>query len=182
MASYCAEPGGDGMCAPLDVTPRVLAFEFEPAKELAQQLKLRNVTSKPVAFKIRSSAAERYQVKPSRGVLPGRGSLVLRVTRIPSHDYEEAVQCADRFIVVCAPAEEAAAFSGGGAAGGDSTDTSSGNSRPGTPASAYSNANLTLSFPKDACQISVRAVVVRTLRCRGAAPRLAARCLCAQHI
>ena len=56
----------------LQAVPDELEFCFQPGRVLCRSFHLHNVTSTPVAFKLKTNAAQSYIVKPGRGLIaPG---------------------------------------------------------------------------------------------------------------
>ena len=56
----------------LQAVPDELEFCFQPGRVLCRSFHLHNVTSMPVAFKLKTNAAQSYIVKPGRGLIaPG---------------------------------------------------------------------------------------------------------------
>jgi DNA-directed RNA polymerase I, II, and III subunit RPABC2 len=62
------------------VSPEEIVFPNVLNQEAVFILKVSNVSSSPVAFKVKTTAPKNYLVKPSAGAIPANGSIDIRIT------------------------------------------------------------------------------------------------------
>jgi len=62
------------------VNPEEIVFPNVLNQEAVFILKVSNVSSSPVAFKVKTTAPKNYLVKPSAGAIPGNGSIDIKIT------------------------------------------------------------------------------------------------------
>ncbi|WCJ25787.1 Vesicle-associated protein 2-1 [Euphorbia peplus] len=83
----------------ISVHPDELKFLFELDKQIFCDLKVVNNTDHHVAFKVKSTATNKYLVRPNRGVIQPWDSCVIRVTRKALNLYPPDMQCKDLFLL-----------------------------------------------------------------------------------
>lgn len=54
----------------VEITPAGLVINVVLDKDIGTELALKNITNKPIAFKVKTTAPERYQVRPIQGIIP----------------------------------------------------------------------------------------------------------------
>ncbi|GAO18885.1 hypothetical protein UVI_02046010 [Ustilaginoidea virens] len=91
----------------VDILPLELNFARPLTIEVARTLTIRNTSSTPVAFKVKTTAPKQYCVRPNAGrIEPGHsfdvaGSVVL--LQAMKQDPPLDAKCRDKFLVQCAP-------------------------------------------------------------------------------
>eukprot|EP00271_Cylindrocystis_brebissonii_P016032 TRINITY_DN39176_c0_g1_i1.p1 TRINITY_DN39176_c0_g1~~TRINITY_DN39176_c0_g1_i1.p1 ORF type:complete len:240 (+),score=49.35 TRINITY_DN39176_c0_g1_i1:212-931(+) len=92
--------GGGGMHgALLNIQPAELKFPFELRKQVACSLRLVNVTSEYVAFKVKTTTPKKYCVRPNTGVVPPQSSAEVTVMMQAQKEAPADLQCKDKFLV-----------------------------------------------------------------------------------
>lgn len=85
-----------------------LDYVFVSNSELKQAISLRNNLNdgRGVAFKVKTSAVNRYMVRPTVGVVPPGASLNVRIYMVAQQQYSDDLRnCKDRFLIQCAPTD-----------------------------------------------------------------------------
>eukprot|EP00270_Netrium_digitus_P021266 TRINITY_DN900_c0_g1_i2.p1 TRINITY_DN900_c0_g1~~TRINITY_DN900_c0_g1_i2.p1 ORF type:complete len:224 (-),score=43.76 TRINITY_DN900_c0_g1_i2:360-1031(-) len=83
----------------LSIQPGELKFTFELRKQVSSSLRLVNVTSDPVAFKVKTTAPKQYCVRPNTGIIPPSSSFEVTVTMQAQKEAPPDMQCKDKFLV-----------------------------------------------------------------------------------
>ncbi|KAL2472029.1 Vesicle-associated protein 1-4 [Abeliophyllum distichum] len=92
----------------LDVKPLVLQFPFELNKELSCSFQLSNVTENSVAFKVKTTALEKYYVIPNMGIVLPRSTCDITVKMKAQNKVPPDVKCNDKFLIQSIVANTAA--------------------------------------------------------------------------
>ena len=53
----------------VDISPAAMVINVVAGKDIATELSLKNITNRPIAFKVKTTAPERYQVRPIQGII-----------------------------------------------------------------------------------------------------------------
>ncbi|CAI5977531.1 unnamed protein product [Closterium sp. NIES-65] len=83
----------------LTVQPLELKFTFELKKQVSTSLRLVNVTSEYVAFKVKTTSPKKYCVRPNTGLIPPQSSAEVVVTMQAQKEMPADMQCKDKFLV-----------------------------------------------------------------------------------
>jgi hypothetical protein len=84
----------------LQVAPNKLVLRFEIGQPATAAISLQNPTDERIAFKVKTTAPNRYTVKPAAGFLEGGGSAQLAVGMVaPNERPPSLADCKDRFLV-----------------------------------------------------------------------------------
>lgn len=83
----------------LSVQPNELKFTFELRKQVSTSLRLVNVTSEYVAFKVKTTSPKKYCVRPNTGLVPPQSSAEVVVTMQAQKEMPADMQCKDKFLV-----------------------------------------------------------------------------------
>eukprot|EP00475_Leptophrys_vorax_P036099 TRINITY_DN6035_c0_g1_i1.p1 TRINITY_DN6035_c0_g1~~TRINITY_DN6035_c0_g1_i1.p1 ORF type:complete len:251 (-),score=35.66 TRINITY_DN6035_c0_g1_i1:200-952(-) len=83
----------------LSVQPSELKFPFELRKQVSTSLRLVNVTSEYVAFKVKTTSPKKYCVRPNTGLVPPQSSTEVVVTMQAQKEMPPDLQCKDKFLV-----------------------------------------------------------------------------------
>ncbi|CAI7749225.1 unnamed protein product [Closterium sp. NIES-54] len=83
----------------LSVQPGELKFPFELRKQVSTSLRLVNVTSEYVAFKVKTTSPKKYCVRPNTGLVPPQSSAEVVVTMQAQKEMPADLQCKDKFLV-----------------------------------------------------------------------------------
>lgn len=81
----------------VSVSPEEIVFPSVINQEAVFLLKVKNTTSSPVAFKVKTTAPKNYLVKPSAGTIPGNGVSEIKITL--NKQSTEPTSNGDRFLV-----------------------------------------------------------------------------------
>ncbi|KAG5979446.1 hypothetical protein E4U55_005159 [Claviceps digitariae] len=88
----------------VDVLPLELSFIRPFTVEVARTLTIRNTSSTPVAFKVKTTAPKQYCVRPNAGrIEPGNSFDVTVLLQAMKQDPPLDAKCRDKFLVQCAP-------------------------------------------------------------------------------
>ncbi|KAG6008662.1 hypothetical protein E4U21_004017 [Claviceps maximensis] len=88
----------------VDVLPLELSFIRPFTVEVARTLTIRNTSSAPVAFKVKTTAPKQYCVRPNAGrIEPGNSFDVTVLLQAMKQDPPLDAKCRDKFLVQCAP-------------------------------------------------------------------------------
>lgn len=83
----------------LTIQPGDLKFPFELKKQVSCSLRLVNVTSDYVAFKVKTTSPKKYCVRPNTGVVPPQSSAEVTVMMQAQREMPSDMQCKDKFLV-----------------------------------------------------------------------------------
>lgn len=83
----------------LNIQPNELKFSFEVRKQVSASLRLINITSEYVAFKIKTTSPKKYCVRPNTGVVPPQSSAEIVVTMQAQKEVPPDMQCKDKFLI-----------------------------------------------------------------------------------
>lgn len=83
----------------LSIQPGELVFPFELKKQVSCSLRLINLTSEYVAFKIKTTSPKKYCVRPNTGVVPPQSSTELEVVMQAHREVPTDMTCKDKFLV-----------------------------------------------------------------------------------
>lgn len=83
----------------ISVQPSELKFPFELRKQVSTSLRLVNVTSEYVAFKVKTTSPKKYCVRPNTGLVPPQSSAEVVVTMQAQKEMPADLQCKDKFLV-----------------------------------------------------------------------------------
>ncbi len=95
----------------VEIFPPTLTIHVVPKKDIATEIVLRNITDKTVTFKVKTTAPERYQVRPIQGrIEPGATvncCIVMKALDVLP-DFDNSKECKHKFLLqtVEAPAED----------------------------------------------------------------------------
>ncbi len=81
----------------VSVSPEEIVFPSVINQEAVFLLKVKNITSTPIAFKVKTTAPKNYLVKPSAGTIPGNGTSEIKITL--NKQATEPTSNSDRFLV-----------------------------------------------------------------------------------
>ncbi|KAM3511299.1 hypothetical protein MY11210_005036 [Beauveria gryllotalpidicola] len=88
----------------IDVEPLELNFQRPFTVEVSQTLTIRNTSSDPLAFKVKTTAPRQYCVRPNAGrIEPGQAFDVSVLLQAMKADPEPDIKCRDKFLVQSAP-------------------------------------------------------------------------------
>jgi hypothetical protein len=88
----------------VEVEPSELAFRRPFTVEVARTLSIRNTSSTPVAFKVKTTAPKQYCVRPNAGrVEPGQSFDVTVLLQAMKTEPPMDTKCRDKFLVQSAP-------------------------------------------------------------------------------
>ncbi|KAG6003000.1 hypothetical protein E4U43_000981 [Claviceps pusilla] len=88
----------------VDVSPAELSFVRPFTIEVARTLTIRNTSSTPLAFKVKTTAPKQYCVRPNAGrIEPGNSFDVTVLLQAMKQDPPLDAKCRDKFLVQCAP-------------------------------------------------------------------------------
>ncbi|QUC23334.1 uncharacterized protein UV8b_07575 [Ustilaginoidea virens] len=88
----------------VDILPLELNFARPLTIEVARTLTIRNTSSTPVAFKVKTTAPKQYCVRPNAGrIEPGHSFDVAVLLQAMKQDPPLDAKCRDKFLVQCAP-------------------------------------------------------------------------------
>lgn len=77
-----------------------LVFRFEPNRHIPVSLAMKNLTNKKVAFKVKTTNPKKYCVRPSSGLVDGKGSRDITVTLNAQKTTPGNFQnCRDKFLI-----------------------------------------------------------------------------------
>lgn len=83
----------------LNIQPGELKFPFELKKQVSTTLRLANMTSEHVAFKVKTTSPKKYCVRPNTGIIPPQSSTEVIVTMQAQKEAPSDMQCKDKFLV-----------------------------------------------------------------------------------
>lgn len=83
----------------LAIQPTELAFPFELKKQVSCSLRLVNLTSDYVAFKVKTTSPKKYCVRPNTGVIPPQSSAEVTVMMQAQKEAPLDMVCRDKFLV-----------------------------------------------------------------------------------
>lgn len=84
----------------LEVQPNTITFKFIPDKDIPVELRLKNLTQKPVMFKVKTTAPDHYQVRPIISTIgPGKTEVCVIVLRAMSQMPENPKDLRHKFLV-----------------------------------------------------------------------------------
>lgn len=83
----------------LSIQPGELKFPFELKKQVSTTLRLANMTSEHVAFKVKTTSPKKYCVRPNTGIIPPQSSTEVVVTMQAQKEAPADMQCKDKFLV-----------------------------------------------------------------------------------
>lgn len=83
----------------INIQPAELKFPFELKKQIQCSLRLVNVTSEYVAFKVKTTSPKKYCVRPNTGVVPPQSSAEVTVTMQAQREAPPDMVCKDKFLV-----------------------------------------------------------------------------------
>lgn len=83
----------------ISVSPDELKFQFELGRQSYCDLEVSNARNQYVAFKVKTTSPKKYFVRPNTGVIPPRGSCLIRVTLQAQREYPHDMQCKDKFLL-----------------------------------------------------------------------------------
>ncbi|PHH64244.1 hypothetical protein CDD81_4858 [Ophiocordyceps australis] len=88
----------------VDVEPLELSFRRPFTEEVSQTLTIKNTTSSPLAFKVKTTAPKQYCVRPNAGrIEPGQDFDVTVLLQAMKSDPPLETKCRDKFLVQSAP-------------------------------------------------------------------------------
>ncbi|PHH72908.1 hypothetical protein CDD82_5740 [Ophiocordyceps australis] len=88
----------------VDVEPLELSFRRPFTEEVSQTLTIKNTTSSPLAFKVKTTAPKQYCVRPNAGrIEPGQDFGVTVLLQAMKSDPPLETKCRDKFLVQSAP-------------------------------------------------------------------------------
>lgn len=88
----------------VDIEPVELNFRRPFTVEVSQTLTIKNTSSSPLAFKVKTTAPRQYCVRPNAGrIEPGRSFDVTVLLQAMKEDPALDVKCKDKFLVQSAP-------------------------------------------------------------------------------
>ncbi|KAF4506437.1 hypothetical protein G6O67_006525 [Ophiocordyceps sinensis] len=88
----------------VDIEPQELSFRRPFTVEVSQTLTIKNPTSTPLAFKVKTTAPKQYCVRPNAGrIEPGQGFDVTVLLQAMKADPPHDTKCRDKFLVQSAP-------------------------------------------------------------------------------
>ncbi|PHH88169.1 hypothetical protein CDD83_7887 [Cordyceps sp. RAO-2017] len=88
----------------VDIEPQELSFRRPFTVEVAQTLTIKNATSTPLAFKVKTTAPKQYCVRPNAGrIEPGQDFDVTVLLQAMKADPALDAKCRDKFLVQSAP-------------------------------------------------------------------------------
>ncbi|KAG5919720.1 hypothetical protein E4U42_006436 [Claviceps africana] len=88
----------------VDVLPLELSFIRPFTVEVARTLTIRNTSSTPLAFKVKTTAPKQYCVRPNAGrIEPGNSFDVTVLLQAMKQEPPLDAKCRDKFLVQCAP-------------------------------------------------------------------------------
>ncbi|POR32411.1 Uncharacterized protein TPAR_07383 [Tolypocladium paradoxum] len=89
---------------PVDIEPFELSFRRPFTVEVSQTLTIKNPTSSPLAFKVKTTAPKQYCVRPNAGrIEPGQDFDVTVLLQAMKADPPLDARCRDKFLVQAAP-------------------------------------------------------------------------------
>jgi len=99
----------------LDVTPNSeIKFELVAGKTLERNLKLRNKTDLPVAFKVKTTAPKRYCVRPNCSIIKAKDAVEVKIVMQPLKDLPSPPnQWKDKFLIQAGQLSEVPAENSG---------------------------------------------------------------------
>eukprot|EP00897_Mesotaenium_endlicherianum_P009330 jgi/Mesen1/8425/ME000472S07785 len=83
----------------LSIQPAELKFPFELKKQISCSLRVINVSSEYVAFKVKTTSPKKYCVRPNTGIVPPQSSAEVIVTMQAQREAPPDMQCKDKFLV-----------------------------------------------------------------------------------
>ncbi|KAK5163718.1 phosphatidylinositol-binding protein scs2 [Saxophila tyrrhenica] len=84
----------------VELEPPELGFKRPFTQEVSQVLRLRNPSSDPVAFKVKTTAPKQYCVRPNSGRIEGSGFVEVQVLlQAMKEDPPPDAKCRDKFLV-----------------------------------------------------------------------------------
>ncbi|OAA39409.1 Vesicle-associated membrane protein [Metarhizium rileyi] len=88
----------------VDILPLELNFTRPFTVEVSRTLTIRNTSSSPLAFKVKTTAPKQYCVRPNAGrIEPGNAFDVTVLLQAMKQDPPLDAKCRDKFLVQCAP-------------------------------------------------------------------------------
>ncbi|GAB0135746.1 hypothetical protein EsDP_00004073 [Epichloe bromicola] len=88
----------------VDILPLELSFTRPFTSEVSRTLTIRNTSSAPLAFKVKTTAPKQYCVRPNAGrIEPGCSFDVTVLLQAMKQDPPPDAKCRDKFLVQCAP-------------------------------------------------------------------------------
>ncbi|KAK2596705.1 phosphatidylinositol-binding protein scs2 [Conoideocrella luteorostrata] len=88
----------------VDILPLELSFTRPFTVEVARTLTIRNTSSTPLAFKVKTTAPKQYCVRPNAGrIEPGNSFDVTVLLQAMKQNPPPDAKCRDKFLVQCAP-------------------------------------------------------------------------------
>ncbi|OAQ61553.1 major sperm protein [Pochonia chlamydosporia 170] len=88
----------------VDILPLELNFTRPFTVEVSRTLTIRNTSSSPLAFKVKTTAPKQYCVRPNAGrIEPGNAFDVTVLLQAMKQDPPLDARCRDKFLVQCAP-------------------------------------------------------------------------------
>ncbi|KAI2625860.1 VAMP-associated protein [Hypoxylon sp. NC1633] len=84
----------------VEIDPQELGFHRPFTMEVSEVLRIKNPTSHPVAFKVKTTAPKQYCVRPNSGrVEPGKEVEVAVILQAMKHEPPPETKCRDKFLV-----------------------------------------------------------------------------------
>eukprot|EP00270_Netrium_digitus_P010620 TRINITY_DN329_c0_g1_i2.p1 TRINITY_DN329_c0_g1~~TRINITY_DN329_c0_g1_i2.p1 ORF type:complete len:254 (+),score=59.63 TRINITY_DN329_c0_g1_i2:280-1041(+) len=83
----------------LSVQPGELKFSFELRKQASASMRLVNLTSDYVAFKVKTTSPKKYCVRPNTGIVPPQSSAEVTVTMQGQKEAPSDMQSKDKFLI-----------------------------------------------------------------------------------
>lgn len=92
----------------VEVQPHEVVFEWTPGRDMQGHVHIRNATSQPVAFKIKTTSLEKYRMAPTTGMIDAESTVYVKIVKRAEASFEAAVGSSggrDRFLVQAVPVD-----------------------------------------------------------------------------